>query len=207
VRFNEEIAVSNKNETGLCECSIPEKMSSHSGALDHFESMTLMLLESNADEHCKPYVKDHVETENISSSINYVSRTLKRGKRQKDFQKEILPGISSLSRQKIAQDLQTIGVLMRSMGDVCQTGFTGRNGGTCSSKGHWFIPPKGRRSRCSGVSRASCDNVETNAILRWPKSYNQDVDRLNGMSFKSTWGETTRRKRMQRQHTPMLSSA
>lgn len=215
VRFNEEIGdpflsqdtVSNKNETGLCECSIPEKMSSHSGALDFFESMTLTLLESNADEHCKPYVKDHVETQNISSSANYVSRTLKRGKRQKDFQKEILPGISSLSRQKIAQDLQTIGVLMRSMGNVCQTGFIGRNGGTCSSKGHWFIPPKGRRSRCSGVSRASCDNVETNAILRWPKSYNGAIDRLNGMSFKSRWGETTRRKRMQSQHTPMLSSA
>lgn len=215
MRFNEEIGdpflsqdtVSNKNETDLCEDSIPEKMSIHSNALDFFESMTLMLLENNADEHCKPYVKDQMETENISSSVKYVSRTLKRGKRQRDFQKEILPCISSLSRQKIAQDLQTIGVLMRSMADVCQTGFTGRNGGTCSSRGDWFIPPKGRRSRCSGVSRASCDNVETNSILRWPKSYNRDIDRLNGISFKSTWGETTRRKRMQRQRTPMLSSA
>lgn len=214
VGFNEEIGdpflsqdtVSKRNETGLCEDSLPEKMSSHS-SLDFFESMTLMLVESNEDEHCKPYAKDHVETENISSSVKYVSRTLKRGKRQRDFRREILPGISSLSRQKIAQDLQTIEVLMKSIEDVCQSSFRGRNGGTCSSGGDWFIPPKGRRSRCSGVSRASCENVETNAILQWPKSYNHAIDGLNGISFKSTWGETTRRKRMQRQRTPMLSSA
>lgn len=214
VSFNEEIGdpflsqdtVSKKSETGLCEDSIPEKMLRHS-SLDFFESMTLMLVESDADEHCKPYAKDPVETENISSSVKYVSRTLKRGKRQRDFQREILPGISTLSRQKIAQDLQTIEVLIKSIGDVCQSGFTGRNGGTCSSGGDWFIPPKGRRSRFSGVSRASCENVETNAILPCPKSYNHSIDRLNGISFKSTWGETTRRKRMQRQRTSMLSSA
>eukprot|EP01018_Ginkgo_biloba_P037375 Gb_30023 [translate_table: standard] len=197
-------------ETDVCADATPRKGSygSHStSGVDFFEYMTLMLRESNVDEYCKPFVKEYNEVEKLSSPVNNVLRTSKRGKRQRDFQRETLPGISSLSRQEITEDLQIIGGLMRSAGDACPIGFTRRNAVAFSSRDDWFIAPRGRRSRYLGGSQACSDHVETSINLRQLSSYDQEIDRLNGIAWTTTWGETTRRRRMQRQRTPLSSLA
>ncbi|KAF7809069.1 uncharacterized protein G2W53_035812 [Senna tora] len=56
-----------------------------------------------------------------------------RGRQQRDFQRDILPGIASLSRHEVTEDLQTFGGLMRATGHPWHSGLTrrssSRNGG------------------------------------------------------------------------------
>lgn len=132
----------------LNKAPIPAKESSRSSTsvLDYFESMTLRLPESNEEKHCKPFVKESDGLEKrIYSSLSHAPRTPKRGKRVKDFQKEILLGISTLSRKEVTEDLLTIGGLMRSRGDAFQIGLRQRNSGTLNDD--WPVSLRGRRSR------------------------------------------------------------
>ncbi|KAG0474896.1 hypothetical protein HPP92_014582 [Vanilla planifolia] len=68
------------------------------------------------------------ETGNNESGIR-----LRRGRRLRDFQKEILPGLVSLSRHEICEDLHNIGHKLRRT--------AARN-----ARENWFVPVKGWRS-------------------------------------------------------------
>ncbi|QHO41134.1 hypothetical protein HN51_007069 [Arachis hypogaea] len=77
---------------------------------DSYEQIALELEECNDDDcssaSSKPYEVDIAKT-------NDFSLRLKRGRRFKDFQKEILPGLASLSRHEI-QDINILEAILRS---------------------------------------------------------------------------------------------
>eukprot|EP01018_Ginkgo_biloba_P031630 Gb_29019 [translate_table: standard] len=177
-----------------------------SDGLDYFEFMTLMLRENSVDGNCKPFIKHSEQSEKLSPLVSHGLRQLKRGKRARDFQKETLPSMSSLSRQEITEDLQVIGGLMRSAGDVCQTVFTRRSAGKNSWSKDFFIPLTGQRSRYLGSSQPSC-GMPANLNSRHPKPSDHQVKSDYGFSWPNTWGETIRRKRMHRHRSPLPSIA
>ncbi|XP_057847020.2 uncharacterized protein LOC131056777 isoform X2 [Cryptomeria japonica] len=194
----------------ISEVSVPKEndCSPHaSNALDFFESMTLMLEECNVDLDFKVYVSQEKESEKPSSPMNSMLKPPKRGKRRRDFQREILPSISSLSRQEITEDMQIIGGLIRSTGDAWHTGSTRRGSGKFSMTDDWFLPLTGRRSRNTSGFRANGGNMKRNNDCQTTRPCDQEVERLNTLSWTSSWGDTIRRRRMQRPRVSLPSLA
>ncbi|PSR88418.1 ADP-dependent glucokinase [Actinidia chinensis var. chinensis] len=105
---------------------------SSSGEIDYFEAMTLNLPEVTEEEYMpKPSVPDKhkVEETGTTSLPNRPRRgQARRGRQRRDFQRDILPGLASLSRHEVTEDLQTFGGLMRATGYSWQSGLTRRNG-------------------------------------------------------------------------------
>ncbi|CBI15170.3 uncharacterized protein LOC100853516 [Vitis vinifera] len=83
--------------------------------VDYFEAMTLKLVELKSEEHL---CKNNSQKEEGTCSTIFLSQPKKgrRWRRQKDFQKEILPSLASLARHEVAEDLQTIGGLVKAAG-------------------------------------------------------------------------------------------
>jgi len=103
-----------------------------SNEFDYFEAMTLSLTEIKEDEYMpKPFV---VETQKVEEdeSVSPPNRSrrgqARRGRQRRDFQRDILPGLASLSRHEVTEDLQTFGGLMRAMGHSWNSGLNRRNG-------------------------------------------------------------------------------
>ncbi|KAM0937457.1 hypothetical protein DsansV1_C25g0188681 [Dioscorea sansibarensis] len=90
--------------------------------LDLFESMTLKLEEIKVEElQCDSQGQDDQEEERKGSAALLLLTKPRRGsarkRRQKrDFQKDILPGLATLSRHEIIEDLKAIEGLARSAG-------------------------------------------------------------------------------------------
>eukprot|EP01018_Ginkgo_biloba_P025066 Gb_26416 [translate_table: standard] len=197
-------------EPELSENSIPKEKACSplaSNGLDFFESMTLMLKESSVDGDCKSLAKQQDETERLPSPVDHNLRPSKRGKRRRDFQREVLPSISSLSRQEVTEDMQFIGGLIRSTGEVWHTGSTRRSSGKFSSRDDWLVPLTGRRSRYMSGFRANSGCLTTNFNIQQAGSQEQEVENLNAFSWTNAWGETIRRRRMQRPRAPVSSLA
>ncbi|KAM0935625.1 hypothetical protein DsansV1_C29g0213801 [Dioscorea sansibarensis] len=101
---------------------------------DSFESLTLMLPESKVDEYpLTPVIPALKAKENDACGVK-----LRRGRGLRDFQKDILPGLVSLSRHEICQDLHTIENVLRK----CRT----------KTSVNWLIPVRNRRSRRLGTN-------------------------------------------------------
>lgn len=130
-----EVVLSNSEE------ELKERSSRHANALygktdrlDLFELMTLNLKEIKEDEYCCPSQEpvNQKEEENGAAALLLAKprRGQARKRRQKrDFQKDILPGLASLARHEVTEDLQVIGGLMRASGRSWQAGLTRRNNG------------------------------------------------------------------------------
>ncbi|GMI76374.1 hypothetical protein HRI_001306700 [Hibiscus trionum] len=109
---------------------------------DTFELMTLALPESSADDY------------SVSSKLFEVSDgptkdsgiKLRRGRRLKDFQKDILPGLASLSRHEIREDINILEGVLRSREYKKMRAKTA-NGES------WCKPVRSRRSRRNHVGR------------------------------------------------------
>ncbi|KAJ6804532.1 uncharacterized protein M6B38_183710 [Iris pallida] len=94
---------------------------------DSFASMTLNLPEVKSK--CQMPTKEFESGAGAGSSgVN----NLRRGRRRavRDFQKDILPGMASLSRHEICEDMHSIGYKLKR---------------TCED--NWFVPVRSRRSR------------------------------------------------------------
>ncbi|XWS49768.1 hypothetical protein CRYUN_Cryun12cG0031100 [Craigia yunnanensis] len=109
---------------------------------DSFELMTLKLTESTADDYSvssKPF-------EVSDSERNDFSIKLRRGRRLKDFQRDILPGLASLSRHEIREDINILEGVLRSR--------EYRKMRAKMAKGEsWCTPVRSRRSRLNYVGR------------------------------------------------------
>jgi hypothetical protein len=115
---------------------------------DSFELIVVDLTESNVDENSvtsKPYEVNDVETKDFGSK-------LRRGRRMKDFQKEILPALASLSRHEIHEDLNIIEGVLRSREYRKISGKMARNGE------NWSPPLRSRRSRLNYAGRRNCSS-------------------------------------------------
>jgi hypothetical protein len=158
--------------------------------LDSFESLTLKLEETKIDEYwSRPLAPEFSNDEQTVSTAHLLTkprRGQQRRRRQKrDFQKDILPGLSSLSRPEIIEDVQLLEGLVQASGGSWESSLTrrGRYGGRT----------RGRKP-CKNVNVAVEEEVQVIAPAKPPGTGDLEGDD-KGMFG---WGRTTRRCRRMR---------
>ncbi|KAB5538478.1 hypothetical protein DKX38_016011 [Salix brachista] len=159
--------------------------------IDYFESMTLRLIETKEEDYMpKPLVPENLKLEDIgTTTVPTRSRRGqgRRGRQRRDFQRDILPGLGSLSRHEVTEDLQTFGGMMRATGHPWHSGLTRRNL---------------TRNGCARGRRRSLVNPLPLVVASPPctplvqQLHNIEV----GLEDRNLtgWGKTTRRPRRQR---------
>ncbi|KAF5734415.1 hypothetical protein HS088_TW16G00864 [Tripterygium wilfordii] len=109
---------------------------------DSYELMVLKLTESTEDDDSvssKLFEVNETETRDFSMK-------LRRGRRMKDFQKEILPSLASLSRHEIREDMNIMEAVLRSREYRKMRAKT-------ADKGDWYTPVRNKRSRLNYTGR------------------------------------------------------
>ncbi|XP_016439045.1 uncharacterized protein LOC107764987 [Nicotiana tabacum] len=157
--------------------------------IDYFEAMTLQLTETKEEDYMpKPFVPE-VQSLEDARATTLTNRTrrgrARRGRQRRDFQRDILPGLVSLSRHEVTEDIQTFGGLMRATGHPWNAGLTRRTG------------TRNGRSRRTVIETIAPDTVLTPIN---PPLLHQLNNREGSLEDKSLtgWGKTTRRPRRQR---------
>ncbi|XP_050376651.1 uncharacterized protein LOC126794049 [Argentina anserina] len=111
---------------------------------DFFELMTLTLTESSVDD----YSVSSNPSEVSLSEAKDVGLKLRRGRRLKDFQKDILPGLASLSRHEIREDINIMEGVLRSRE------YKRLQAKMADGHAHgWCTPVRNKRSRLNHVTR------------------------------------------------------
>ncbi|KAJ7974350.1 DUF863 domain-containing protein [Quillaja saponaria] len=114
--------------------------------VDYFEFMTLNLTETKVEKYFyKPRDLENPKEHNTLPKRPRKGQT-RRGRKRNDFQRDILPSLTSLSRNEVNEDLQTIEGLIKACGGSWQSSLANR----MSGKGG-----RGRGRRRSGVSAPS----------------------------------------------------
>ncbi|XP_059278351.1 uncharacterized protein LOC132032694 isoform X1 [Lycium ferocissimum] len=153
--------------------------------LDYFEAMTLQLTETKEEDYMpKPFVPEFQKMEDggTTSLTNRPRRgPARRGRQRRDFQRDILPGLVSLSRHEVTEDIQTFGGLMRATGHTWSSGLTRRTGG------------RNGRSRRT-VFESVAPTPISPPILHQHNNIEASLEDKN----LTGWGKTTRRPRRQR---------
>ncbi|KAJ8565341.1 hypothetical protein K7X08_007917 [Anisodus acutangulus] len=153
--------------------------------LDYFEVMTLQLTETKEEDYMpKPFVPEFQKLEDAgaTSLTNRPRRgPARRGRQRRDFQRDILPGLVSLSRHEVTEDLQTFGGLMRATGHPWSSGLTRRTGG------------RNGRSRITVIESVAPTPISPPLLHQ----LNNIEASLEDKSL-TGWGKTTRRPRRQR---------
>ncbi|XP_027345024.1 uncharacterized protein LOC113857394 [Abrus precatorius] len=168
--------------------------------MDYFESMTLKLTETTEEDYMpKPLVPENFkvgETGTTSLPTRTRRGPARRGRQRRDFQRDILPGLTSLSRHEVTEDLQTFGGLMRATGHAWHTGLNRRNS---SRNGRG----RGRRRSQPQVIPSPLPPPPPH-LLATIETCTPLIQQLNnievGLEDRSLtgWGKTTRRPRGQR---------
>ncbi|KAL3631206.1 hypothetical protein CASFOL_024190 [Castilleja foliolosa] len=153
--------------------------------MDDFEAMTLRLEETKEEDYMPvPFVPEFQDGDETGPANNaLVGRPRRgqsrRGRQRRDFQRDILPGLVSLSRHEVTEDIQIFGGLMRATGHHWVSGSTRRNG--CG---------RGRRRAVVESVSTTVANNNNNRVCGLPLV--QQINTIEG------WGKTTRRPRRQR---------
>uniref|UniRef100_A0A5B6YXA3 DUF863 domain-containing protein n=1 Tax=Davidia involucrata TaxID=16924 RepID=A0A5B6YXA3_DAVIN len=154
--------------------------------MDYFEVMTLKLTETEIEEYCyKPTALENQKDEETGATLLPKRPRKGRGRQQrKDFQRDILPGLVSLSRHEVIEDLQTIEELFIAGGSTWQSSLSQRN-----------AAKKGRGRRRLGGSAPS---LAASAVC--PPPIEQPIHGELGLEERSLtgWGRRTRRLPRQR---------
>ncbi|KAA8529377.1 hypothetical protein F0562_033824 [Nyssa sinensis] len=170
---------------------------------DYFEAMTLKLTEIKEEEYMpKPLVPENLKVEETgATSVPNRSRKgqARRGRQRRDFQRDILPGLASLSRHEVTEDLQTFGGLMRATGHFWHSGSTRRNGtrnGGARGRRRLLIDPTPAPTPTPTPTPTPAVAVSTICTPLMQQLNNIEV----GLEDRSLtgWGKTTRRPRRQR---------
>ncbi|EYU22387.1 hypothetical protein MIMGU_mgv1a001386mg [Erythranthe guttata] len=143
--------------------------------MDEFEAMVLEIAEMKEEDYMpKPFVLlELVETGPAALPTRPRRGNARRGRQKRDFQRDILPGLVSLSRHEVTEDFQTFGGLMRATGHS----WTRRNGAA-----------RGRKRAVVETARAAVETTPVGPVVIAP---------LEDRSL-TGWGKTTRRPRRQR---------
>ncbi|XP_059670393.1 uncharacterized protein LOC132315949 isoform X2 [Cornus florida] len=160
-----------------------------SDGMDYFEFMTLQLTDTKVEEcSYKPPVLENQKCEETSLSVPKRPRKgqAKRGRQQKDFQRDILPGLVSLSRHEVTEDLQIIEDLFRVSGCTWNSSLSQKN----------FTKSR-RRRKNSGVSAPS---LAASAIV--PPAVQEPIYTGLGLEGRSLTGWGKRTRRLPRQRCP-----
>ncbi|KAL9254913.1 hypothetical protein AKJ16_DCAP24042 [Drosera capensis] len=151
----------------------------------YFESMTLKLTECDIEE----YLSKPSEVSNAKATGTHVSggrarrgQARRGGRQRRDFQRDILPGLVSLSRHEVAEDIQTFGGLMRATGHIWHSSPR-RNGSARGRRRSVATPviPREADTVCALLKQQLAD-VSTNQVRH------EDTSLIG-------WGRTTRRPR------------
>ncbi|ESQ28313.1 hypothetical protein EUTSA_v10018101mg [Eutrema salsugineum] len=174
-----------KDCEGVCreECS--------SGEFDYFEAMTLNLPQTKEEDYMPtPLVPEYLNfdgTESMGITANRPRRgQARRGRPRRDFQRDILPGLASLSRLEVTEDLQMFGGLVKATGYNWNSGVARRSSNRGGSS-------RGRKRLVSNIDRAPvCSSFE--------QPINGNSVQMVGLEDRSLtgWGNATRRPRRQR---------
>ncbi|XP_074309671.1 uncharacterized protein LOC141644119 [Silene latifolia] len=161
--------------------------------LDDFEYMILRLKECTPEEYFpKPSIPDFTIIENNGKCM-LTSRTRKgqgrRGRQKRDFQRDILPGLTTLSRHEVTEDLQTFGGLMTAMGYTWHSG---------SNRRHAARNGRGRGRRRFVETALVLDETVCALPLKQPEVHSDIVEVSVVDRSLTGWGKTTRRPRRQR---------
>ncbi|KAL8150146.1 hypothetical protein V2J09_019954 [Rumex salicifolius] len=173
-----------------CSCSCP----------DSFEKMTLKLTECTVHEYFPNPPKFDIPKpeETGPGPTNMTGRArrgpTRRGRQKRDFQRDILPGLGSLARHEVTEDLQTFGGLMRATGHAWQCGNR-RNGSRNGSR-------RGRRKAVAAIPPHPPHNLAIEATNTTTSTFacSQKTGEMSVLVDGSltSWGKTTRRPRRQR---------
>lgn len=170
--------------------------------IDYFESMTLQLPDISEQEYMpKPLVPENLKLEETTGTALVTSQRPRRGnarkgKQRRDFQRDILPGLLSLSKHEVTEDIQMFDGFMRATGrSWTPTGLTRKKTGS-----------RGRPRRAITIP-AEPVYCPVPAPAPPPPSVQQHVSNqsnngetemcLEDRSF-AGWGKMTRRPRRQR---------
>lgn len=159
---------------------------------DSFESLTLKLEETKIDEYWSRPLEPEITTDEQTVSTAHLLTKPRRGqqrrRRQKrDFQKDILPGLSSLSRPEIIEDVQLLEGLVQASGGSWESSLTrrGRYGGRT----------RGRKPRKAVVTvTVEEEEVEVSPPPKPAGTGDLEADDRGMIG----WGRTTRRCRRTR---------
>ncbi|XP_076942629.1 uncharacterized protein LOC143612564 [Bidens hawaiensis] len=178
-----EVALhSNDNDHLLWFVEVVENASFVFNERDEYEELTLKQeLTKEEDYIPKPLALDFQEPDEPgpSSGLGRPRRgQARRGRPRRDFQRDILPGLVSLSRHEVTEDLQIFGGLMRATGHSWNAGLTRWNG------------TKGKR-------KSVVTAVEPPPPSATPPPPLLEVVGLEDGSL-TGWGKTPRRPRRQR---------
>ncbi|KAI8017096.1 hypothetical protein LOK49_LG04G03447 [Camellia lanceoleosa] len=162
--------------------------------MDYFEFMTLKLTETEVEECCNNtyYDEESVPGPTVLSKRPRRGQA-RRGRQRKDFQRDVLPGLISLSRYEVTEDLQVFEALFKESGFTWQPILSQRK---AAKNG------RGRRrlggSLPSPTQKVVCPPPEQQPIYR---ELLLDERTLTG------WGKRTRRFPRQRCPTDNLTRA
>ncbi|KAL4569498.1 hypothetical protein LXL04_025137 [Taraxacum kok-saghyz] len=147
---------------------------------DEYEMLTLQMEECKEEDYMPtPLVPDevHQEPDEVGPTCSRPRRgQARRGRPRRDFQRDILPGMESLSRHEISEDLQIFGGLMKATGHSWNFGTMKRNGKRVGGQGR-------RKGKAVAVEITPAVAVAVVGL---------EERRFTG------WGKTTRRPRRQR---------
>ncbi|CAK8536636.1 unnamed protein product [Lathyrus sativus] len=185
----------------LCEANPESKCDNSRGKdkeddeeLDYFEYMTLKLEETKEEDYMpKPLVPENFKVEETTSTLPTRTRRgpARRGRQKRDFQRDILPGLVSLSRNEVTEDIQTFGGIMKATGHSWQSGLTRR----ASSR------KRGRPRRQVQVTPSPSPSPPPVTTNETSTPLMQELNNIEvALEERSLtgWGKTTRRPRRQR---------
>ncbi|PHT33710.1 hypothetical protein CQW23_25510 [Capsicum baccatum] len=163
--------------------------------LDYFEAMTLQLTETKPEDYMpKPFVPEVqiLDEAGANSLTNRPRRgNARRGRQRRDFQRDILPGLVSLSRHEVTEDIQIFGGLMRATGHAWNSSLTRRNGTRNGGA-------RGRRKKVVDTTTpAPPVSTTTTTSSQLMHQFNNIEASLEDKSI-TGWGKTPRRPRRQR---------
>ncbi|XP_020580038.1 uncharacterized protein LOC110024417 [Phalaenopsis equestris] len=199
-----EMILSNKNI--LESDAVRDGRSQHQyHVLDLFELKTLQLEETKPENlwHRPQEAENAGANERSKASLLLAMPRRVQGKKRrqkKDFQKDILPPLATLSRQESIEDLQAIGELMKASGTPWQAGIRRRNmrGNGSQAQAIQKCPQRN--------SRVSVSPVEINPPIPLFMVDCNNPELEVGKHHMIGWGRTTRRCRSQRCSSVSISS-
>ncbi|KAF9663776.1 hypothetical protein SADUNF_Sadunf17G0087200 [Salix dunnii] len=154
--------------------------------VDFFEYMTLNLTETMVeDPDYEPVVLENTKDE-TSLPRRRGRGQARRGRQRKDFQRDVLPGLVSLSRNDVTDDLQMIEGMIIATGGTWQSGLSQRNS----------LKSKAGRGRKRAASSAASPTV---TAVSPPQAQHPNCGEL-GLEV-TGWGKRTRRPPRQRYPT------
>ncbi|KAL7100961.1 hypothetical protein ACP275_08G027200 [Erythranthe tilingii] len=176
--------------------------SQHSDEMDEFE-LTTLKLEDTKEEHYhytpfELYNNPPTDDDNRASSSKSSQRgQSRRGRQQrKDFQRDVLPGLVTLSRRQVAEDFQTFEELMKGeQGGNWQLRLSQR-GSVRNGRGRKRL----NTTTCSGA-KTVCSTEMDRPVCEMERPV-CGIEERNGLSG---WGKRTRRLPRQRCSNAVLS--